>query len=69
VACSEEKKEGFLTTVPLTYAFMPLKAFASDDKIKELASQVKLEDAPFISTRALDLQKSWVNDERTPQLE
>ncbi|KAJ7150794.1 alcohol oxidase [Mycena filopes] len=63
---------GPLSTAPLFYSFLPLKAFMGTDKIAEVRAMVDaatLENTGIASASALEVLKKWLRDDEAYQLE
>ncbi|KAJ7038815.1 alcohol oxidase [Mycena alexandri] len=65
-------RTGPLSTAPLFYSYLPLKAFMDADKITEIrrmADEATTESTGIASTQALELLKKWLHDDEAYQIE
>ncbi|KAJ7461957.1 GMC oxidoreductase [Mycena latifolia] len=66
------KKSGIFSAVPLSFAYVPLKTFASQEKIskiKQMVATANTTTSSIKSPSSIQVLQDWMSDENTYQLE
>ncbi|KAJ7169196.1 GMC oxidoreductase [Mycena crocata] len=67
-----DHKSGMFSTIPLSYSYLPLKTFASPEKITEIKALVaaaSTASSSIKSSKALKLLQKWIENEDSYQIE